>query len=518
MSGTPALSMQNITKVYPNGVMANSDITFSVEKGEIHALSGENGAGKSTLMKILFGEEQPTQGDIFINGEKTVIQSSAMAISLGIGMVHQHFMLVPSLSVIENMILGMEPRKGLVIDKKAAEKQVIEISEKYNLKVPPHKKVSELTVGQKQKVEILKALMHGAKILILDEPTAVLTPQVTRELFQELRTLRDDGYTIIFISHKLNEVRALCDKITIIRRGKTMGVYGISEISEQEISKLMVGRDVVLRIEKDPVNLGEPVVQVNHLTILTEQGTKRVNDVSFTTRQGEIFGVAGVEGNGQTELVEVLSRSRGYHQGEVCIMGKDIQTLSIRQLRDLKVSHIPEDRMTIGIAGDLSITENAMADKSQQVEFCGKSGLLKLKAIKDYGLEMIKRYHVLCKSPDATISSLSGGNIQKVVLARELSSNPEFVIADQPTRGVDVGAMEFIHKELLSLRNNGKSIFLVSSDLNELLGLADRMIVMCEGEISAYFPDTSCVTEEDLGRYMLGIEKQTKEEIEEVAK
>lgn len=518
MPGTEALRMEHITKVYSNGVVANNDINFSVNHGEIHALSGENGAGKSTLMKMLFGEERPTRGNIYINGQKTEIATSADAIRLGIGMVHQHFMLVPSLSVIDNMILGMEPTRGIVIDRQLAKKQVVEISEKYNLKVPPLAKIRDLTVGQKQKVEILKALLHGAKILILDEPTAVLTPQETQELFCELKILRDDGYTIIFISHKLNEVRELCNRITIIRHGHTMGVYPIADVSEEEISRLMVGRDVVLHIDKTPAKLGENVVEVRNLTVRNTQGKIQIKDLSFCAKRGEVFGIAGVEGNGQTELVEVLSRNLDYRSGSVKILGQDIRALSIGQLRALKVSHIPEDRMTVGIAGELSITENAMADKSSSSLFCGKSGLLKRKDIREYGRQMVERYRVKCKNPDVSIASLSGGNIQKVVLARELSSSPEVIIADQPTRGVDVGATEFIRKELLALRDAGKCVFLVSSDLNELLGLADRLIVMCGGKISAYFSDTSKISEEELGRYMLGINKQPDAEIAEVTK
>lgn len=518
MPAKEALRMEHITKVYSNGVMANSDINFSVEQGEIHALSGENGAGKSTMMKMLFGEEQPTRGDIYINGKKTSITSPTRAIQLGIGMVHQHFMLVPSLSVVENMILGMEPTKGIVIDRKLAERRVAEISEKYNLSVPPHAKIKNLTVGQKQKVEILKALLHGARVLILDEPTAVLTPQETRELFCELKILKNDGYTIIFISHKLNEVRELCDRITIIRHGRTMGVYPVSEVSEEEISRLMVGRDVVLQIEKSPAHLGETVIDIQNLTVSDSQGRRCLDSISFCAKRGEVFGVAGVEGNGQTELVEILSRNRNFGSGSVRILGENIQNLSITKLRMLRVSHIPEDRMTVGIAGGLSITENAMADKSGSREFCNRVGLLRRENIRKYGMQMVERYRVLCRNPDVSVSSLSGGNIQKVVLARELSSNPELVIADQPTRGVDVGAQEFIRKELLELRDLGKCVFLVSSDLNELLGMADRLIVLCGGKISAYFQDTSQVSEEDLGRYMLGIDRQSDEKIGEAAR
>lgn len=518
MQELEALRMEHITKVYSNGVVANNGIDFCVRQGEIHALSGENGAGKSTLMKLLFGEEQPTRGEIYINGEKVQITSPTKAIELGIGMVHQHFMLVPSLSVVENMILGLEPRKGIVIDQKLAEQRVVEISEKYNLNVPPRAKIRDLSVGQKQKVEILKALLHGAKILILDEPTAVLTPQETQELFQELKVLRDDGYTIIFISHKLNEVRALCDRITVIRRGKTMGVYNIADVDEAQISRLMVGRDVVLQIDKTPAKQGETVLSVKELTARNILGQKRLDGVSFCAKRAEVFGIAGVEGNGQGELVEILSGNRGFEGGAVELLGKDIKGMGPRQVRKLKVSYIPEDRMSVGMAGQLSITENALADKSDDARFVSKPGLLRRKNIREYGKEMVSQYQVVCKSPDVSISSLSGGNIQKVVLARELSSTPEIVIADQPTRGVDVGATEFIRKELLKLRDSGKCVMLVSSDLNELLGLADRLIVLCGGKIAAYFPDTKAVTEEMLGRYMLGIERQTDEQIAEVAK
>lgn len=518
MPETEILRMEHIRKVYPNGVVANSDITFAVDRGEIHALSGENGAGKTTLMKMLFGEEQPTRGDIYINGEKTVISSSAAAIRLGIGMVHQHFMLVPSLTVIENMILGVEPKKGLVIDRRLAEKQVSEISEKYNLQVPPHAKIQDLTVGQKQKVEILKALFHGAKIIILDEPTAVLTPQETHELFHELKILRDSGYTIIFISHKLNEVRELCDRITVIRRGQTMGVYSLKDVDEEAISQLIVGHDVALHLEKKAADRGETAIEVKDLTMMDILGKKKLDNVSFCAKRGEIFGVAGVEGNGQTELVEALSRNASFNSGSIRILGRDISRMDIRQLRGLKVSHIPEDRMTTGIAGSLSITENAMADKSYDEKFCSRLGLLRKKNIQEYGRQMVERYNVFCKDPDVDISSLSGGNIQKVVLARELSSSPEVVIADQPTRGVDVGATEFIRRELIKLRDEGKCIFLVSSDLNELLGLADRLIVLSGGKISAYFSDTSSLTEEDIGQYMLGVNKQSQQEILEVTK
>jgi len=515
MSSKEALRMEHITKVYPNGVVANNDIMFSADYGEIHALSGENGAGKSTLMKMLFGEEQPTSGDIYINAQKTVLSSSAAAISMGIGMVHQHFMLVPSLTVVENMILGQEPRKGLMIDVKTAARQVSEISQKYNLQVDPKARIADLSVGQKQKVEILKALLHGAKILILDEPTAVLTPQETSALFLELKALKRDGYTIIFISHKLNEISELCDRITIIRRGRTMGTFEVGAVTEQEISRLMVGREVALQPERTPYTLRETLLDIQSLKVLNHIGKVCIDGISLKVKGGEIFGVCGIEGNGQTELVETLSGQNRRYEGSIQFKGEELRGLSVQKLRQMRVSHIPEDRMTVGIAGTLSITENILADKVDQPRF-GRFGFLRRREIREYGKQMAQRYQILCKSPDVEVSALSGGNIQKVVLARELSGDPELVIADQPTRGVDVGASEFIHSELLSLRDAGKGILLVSSDLNELLGLSDRLIVLCSGRIVAFFDHTETLKEEDLGQFMLGLKRQSDKEIEAV--
>lgn len=517
MVNKEALRMEGITKVYPNGVVANKDVTFSVNTGEIHALSGENGAGKSTLMKILFGEERATRGTIYINGKAVEIASPHTAIQMGIGMVHQHFMLVESLSSMDNMILGIEPTVcGLVIDRKKAEQQVLNISQKYNLPIEPKQKVRDLTVGQKQKLEILKALIRGAKILILDEPTAVLTPQETRELFVQLRSLKNDGYTIIFISHKLGEVRELCDRITIMRQGRMVGVYPLSKLSEEQISHMMVGRDVVLNFEKKAPQPGETVLRVKNLSMMNDEGRKVLKGISFVAKRGEILGLAGVEGNGQAELVEALTGMCQYEGGEIEIFNQSIKNSSIRQLRLRKLSYIPEDRMTIGLAPTLSITDNMLADKVNLPDF-SKGGLLRLKAIREYGRQMIKSYGVLAQSSDVEITSLSGGNIQKVVLARELSSDPEIIIADQPTRGVDVGASEFIRRRLVAMRDAGKTVFLISSDLNELFCLSDRLLVMFEGEIAAYFPQLSELTEDNLGRYMLGIDKQTKEQVDEAA-
>lgn len=509
-----ALRMEHIVKVYPNGVMANKDVTLAVNKGEIHALSGENGAGKSTLMKILFGEEQPTRGTIYINGRKVHITSPAVAIQHGIGMVHQHFMLMESLSALDNIILGIEPRKGLMIDRKRAEREVLELSRKYNMQIDPRARVGDLTVGQKQKIEILKTLLRGAKILIMDEPTAVLTPQETHELFVELKNLKEAGYTIIFISHKLEEVCEICDRITIIRRGETMGVHSICDVTQEDISRLMVGRDVALSLEKAPPKPGEVTIRVRNLVVRGNEGNNAVDGISFSARAGEIIGVAGVEGNGQSQLVEALTGLRSYQGGSIQLLGKEIAGWSIRRIRSQKVSHIPEDRMSIGVAPNLSITENMLADKAEDIRFSSRFGLMKQASIRAYGGDMVEQYGIFTKSPDVPIGSLSGGNIQKVVLARELSSDPQIIIADQPTRGVDVGASEFIRQTLIHMRDARRTIFLVSSDLNEVIGLSDRLMVLFEGKITAFFSEMDQVTEELLGRYMLGIDRQTTEEVE----
>ena len=509
-----ALRMSHIVKVYPNGVMANKDVTLSVDRGEIHALSGENGAGKSTLMKILFGEEQPTSGEIFVDGRQVHMASPQMAIRLGIGMVHQHFMLVPSLTVAENVILGMEPKKGIIVDLAFARRQVEEMGKKYNLYVDPNRRVEELTVGQKQKVEILKALFRGAKILILDEPTAVLTPQETQELFVELLNLRDSGYTIIFISHKLHEIKQICSRITIIRRGVTMGVHDVNAVTEQDISRLMVGRDVILDTEKTAAKPGDELVRVRDLVVTDENGRTLLDHVSFSLRTGEILGIAGVEGNGQTELVQALTGMGGYSSGAVELEGQNIRGFSVSRIRGLKMAHIPADRMTMGIAPRLSIVENMVSDKLGWKRFFTR-GVVRRKAVREYGDEMIKEYLVFCQSQNAAIGSLSGGNIQKAVLARELSGSPKIIIADQPTRGVDVGATEFIRRRLVQMRDEGSGVLLITSDLNEVLGLSDSLLVMYEGRIVAYIKDTARMTEEELGTYMLGIKKQSEEEIKE---
>lgn len=509
------LKMENITKVYPNGIVANQGVNFSINNGEIHALCGENGAGKSTLMKMLFGFERPDEGAIYLNGEKINITSPSAAIKYGIGMVHQHFMLVPSLSVAENMVLGMEPKKSGFIDFNKAVELTESLGKKYNLVVDAKAKVEDLPVGQKQKVEILKALARGAKILILDEPTAVLTPQETQELFEELVNLKKNGHTIIFISHKLKEVKQISNRITILRGGKSMGVHNTDEVTEADISRLMVGRDVILKVEKDKAKPSNVVLNVKDLKYNDETGKEFLKNISFSTRAGEILGVAGVEGNGQRELVEIITGLRRATSGSVEVEGKVINNMTIKEIRELGTSHIPEDRMTYGVAGDASIEENLISDRFYKKSL-NKTVLMDKHKVKQLSSKLVEEYRVKCNSPSQEVKMLSGGNIQKVVVAREFSSDPKIIVADQPTRGIDVGATEFIHKKLVELRTEGTAILLISADLNEVMELSDSLIVMYGGEIVAYFENAKDVTEIELGQYMLGVKKQSDEEIRRV--
>ncbi len=506
------VQMKGITKVYPNGVAANQGVDFSVRKGEIHALMGENGAGKSTLMKMLFGLEQPTEGEIFVNGEKVNLSSPTVAISKGIGMVHQHFMLVPSLTVAENIVLGMEPKKGMFINYKEAVNITEEFSKKYNLYVDPQAKVRDIPVGMKQKVEILKALVRGAKILILDEPTAVLTTQETEELFKELVHLKEQGHTLIFISHKLNEIKQITDRLTIVRAGKSMGVHETATTSKEEISRLMVGRDVILTVEKDKAEPTDVVLRVSDLEYVNEWNKKMLDKISFGVRKGEILGVAGVEGNGQKELVEMLFNLNQPNAGSVSVNGVNVIGAPQKDIRGLGVSLIPEDRMTFGIASAGTIEENLLSDRSYDSKY-NKGPLFDMKAIHEDSDKLIEEYKILCRSRKQQVGMLSGGNIQKVVVAREFSAEPCLIIADQPTRGIDVGATEFIRKKLVELSRAGAAVLLVSADLNEVMELSDSLIIMHNGKIAAYFDDTSVLTDVMMGEYMLGIKHQSEEEV-----
>lgn len=511
-----AVDMRNISKVYPNGIAANRNVDFSVRKGEIHALIGENGAGKSTLVKMLFGMEQPTEGEIFINGEEVQLTSPAQAIEHGIGMVHQHLMLVPSLTVAENMVLGMPPKKGLAIDYDEAVRMTNEIAERYQFNVDAEKRVMDVPVGMKQKVEILKALIRGAEILILDEPTAVLTSNETIELFQQLSNLRDEGITIIFISHRLNEIKELTDRMTIMRGGRLMGVYETEGITEQEISRLMVGRDVILELEKDEAQPQDVVLSVKDVTYTNEWNKLMLDRVSFNVRAGEIVGIAGVEGNGQREIVDILFGLRTAHTGEVAVNGASILGKGQKAIRGMGVSLIPEDRMLYGIAASGSITDNLLADRYASKKY-NSGPFFKTKKIQEDTDELIKVYRIIARNQSQQVDMLSGGNIQKVVVAREFSSDPDLIIADQPTRGIDVGATEFIRKRLVDLSREGAAVLLVSADLSEVMEMSDRLLIFYGGQIVASFDDTSSLTDEVMGEYMLGLRRQDAVEIEEVA-
>ncbi|MBS6396852.1 MAG: ABC transporter ATP-binding protein [Clostridiales bacterium] len=510
------LEMRGITKVYANGFVANKDVNFSVAEGEIHALVGENGAGKSTLMKVLFGIETPEEGKILLNNKEIKIDSPLTAIKYGIGMVHQHFMLVPSLTVAENMVLGMEPKKKGLFSFEEACRMTAEIAEKYQFQIDPKAKVEDIPVGTKQKVEILKALLRGAKILILDEPTAVLTPQETKELFVQLKNLRKMGHTVIFISHKLQEIKELCDRLTVLRLGKCMGTREVAGITEQEISRLMVGRDVILDINKDAPEIGKTILSVKDVRLKKMSSKYILNGVTFSVRAGEILGVAGVEGNGQRELSDLITGMEEEEEGEIWIDGVEIRNKSIREIRDLGVAHVSEDRMTYGAVADASVKENLISDRYQNKEF-NKGLLFHHKKIAEMCDQLIKQYLIKCDDREQMVGMLSGGNIQKVVVAREFSSSPKLIIANQPTRGIDVGASEFIRNTLVKLRNEGVAVLLISADLNEILEVSDSIIVMNNGEITAYLPDNRKVTEDELGEYMLGVKRMTAEEIGRVA-
>ena len=498
MEQSNILEAKNITKVYPGGVVANHNVNLSVRKGEIHALVGENGAGKSTLMKMLFGMLAPTEGAIFVDGKEVHFSSSSDAIAAGLGMVHQHFMQVPSMTVAENLILGSETGNVWKVDRKKAVQITKELSEKYNLNVISTEKVENISLAMRQKLEILKALYRGAHILILDEPTAVLTPQETEELFEQLKLLRDSGHTIIFISHKLNEVKELCNRMTILRDGKTMGTYEISDLTEQEISKLMVGRDVSLDIEKEETDFGKEIFRAKDLFYVDSFGKTRLDHVSFSIREGQILGIAGIDGNGQSEFIEALTGLRKIEKGKVFLDGKDITNLSVKKIRKAGMNHIPEDRNTRGLNRNLSIKENLIAVQLDKKPF-SKGILLNESGITEHAKELIKKFDIRPQNPDTITQSMSGGNAQKVVVAREVSVAGKLLIASQPTRG----AIESIRSILQDVKTKGLGVLLVSADLEEILSLSDRIVVMHEGKIagSMYAEEAN---EENLGLLMMG--------------
>lgn len=499
------IEMLNIRKEFP-GIVANDNITLQLKKGEIHALLGENGAGKSTLMNVLFGLYQPEQGEIRVNGKSVKITNPNIANELGIGMVHQHFMLVDTFSVTENIILGMEPTSGGKIDLKKAEKDVRDISERYGLSVDPQAKISDISVGMQQRVEILKTLYRGAEILIFDEPTAVLTPQEIKELIQIMKTLIKEGKSIILITHKLKEIMEVCDQCTVIRKGKGIGTVTVADTNPNELASLMVGREVVFKTEKKPGSPKQDVLEIQNLLVKDSRGVKVVNGLNLTVRAGEIVGIAGVDGNGQSELIEAITGLRKSETGSIKLNGKDLRNLPPRKITESGVGHIPQDRHKHGLVLNFPIGEN-MVLQTYYKSPNSKNGVLNFKAIYDQARKLIKEFDVRTPSEYTLARALSGGNQQKAIIGREVDRNPDLLIAAQPTRGLDVGAIEFIHKRLIEQRDNGKAVLLVSFELDEIMNVSDRIAVIYEGEIVAIV-DPKQTTEQELGLLMAGSKRK----------
>ena len=501
MAEAPLLELRGITKRFP-GVLANDDVNFDLRAGEVHALLGENGAGKSTLMNILYGLYTPDEGEILLHGRPIELGSTKAAIEHGIGMVHQHFMLIPVMTVAENIVLATEPRRaGVLMDYDAATKRVRELSTRYGLIVDPNARVDRTTVGQQQRVEILKALYRGAEILILDEPTAVLTPQEAKELFEIIRSLTTQGKSIIFITHKLNEVLEIADRITTLRRGVVVDTVPGSGATEEGLARMMVGRDVLLRVDKQAAKPGAPLLSVEDLTVYDDRGLETVHDVSFEVRAGEILGVAGVDANGQSELIDAIAGLRPVHAGRIVVDGHDLTHAHAKEALDAGIGHIPEDRHRRGLVLPFSLTENLALHAYRQAPN-SKRGLLNLRAMVGRARKLLKEFDVRGGTPSTPAYALSGGNQQKVVLAREIDGNPKVLIAAQPTRGLDVGAFEFVHQRLIEQRDNGRAVLLVSLELEEILSLSDRILVIYEGRIVGEFPPSA--TEEELGLAMTG--------------
>ncbi|MDO4599868.1 MAG: ABC transporter ATP-binding protein [[Ruminococcus] gnavus] len=499
------LEVRDVTKIYEGGVLANHNVNFTVDEGEIHALVGENGAGKSTLMKMLYGLESITSGHVYLNGEELKFQSSKDAIAHGIGMVHQHFMLVDSLTGAENMMLGLK-KTSFVSNRKRDIQITNEVAKKYNFEIDASKKVRDMSVGMKQKLEILKILYRSAKLIILDEPTAVLTPQETEELFEKLLDLKKRGMTIIFISHKLNEVKRISDRITVLKNGVTKGTYLTKDVSEEEISNLMVGREVSLEYDKEPVKVGETVLKVENLVYVDKFKIPKISKVNFEVHKGEIVGIAGVEGNGQSELISIVTGNMRAMKGNVYLNGKDISRESVTNIRKYGMSHVPEDRMIDGCAPEMSVQENLTVSNIDS--FANRFGMIQKSKIKEFCKEQIREFMVKTKDENQAIGSLSGGNIQKAIIAREFKAQSDLLVLNQPTRGVDIGAISFIHSKILEMRKEKKAVLLVSADLNELISLSDRILVMYKGKIVGELDNSTKVTEQELGLYMLGLKKQ----------
>ena len=508
-----AIEMLHITKRFP-GIVANDDITLQLKKGEIHALLGENGAGKSTLMSVLFGLYQAEEGTIKKDGAEVKIQDPNDANALGIGMVHQHFKLVECFSVLDNIILGVEPVSKLgMLKKSEARQKILELSDRYGLRVDPDALIEDITVGMQQRTEILKMLYRDNAILIFDEPTAVLTPQEIEELMQIMRNLAKEGKSILFISHKLNEIMDVADRCTVLRKGKYIGTVEIKNTNKEELSRMMVGRDVEFAVHKDERKPGEVILDVEGLTVASKvHHNDAVKNVSFRVRAGEIVCIAGIDGNGQTELVYGLTGLEPLKAGKITLCGSDITHASIRYRNTHGMSHIPEDRHKHGLVLDYSLEYNMVLQRYFEPEFISKAGFLKRKNIREYSDRLIEQYDVRSGQGSVTIArSMSGGNQQKAIVAREIDKDPQLLVAVQPTRGLDVGAIEYIHKQLVAQRDAGRAVLLVSLELDEVMSVPDRILVMYEGEIVGEL-DPKKTTVEELGLYMSGAKRGAEHE------
>jgi simple sugar transport system ATP-binding protein len=509
--------MENITKVFP-GVVANDGVSFDLEPGEVHALVGENGAGKTTLMKILYGLYSPDEGGIFVNDKPTTISGPRNAIDQGIGMVHQHFMLVPVFSVLDNIILGEERTRGgaaaelpfwekllerLYLEKRRARKRITELMERNQLDVELDRPASELPVGVQQRVEILKILYRGAQVLVFDEPTAVLTPQEVEGLFATFKELKAQGKGIIFISHKLDEVLQVADRITVIRRGKVIHTMPREGATKAQIAELMVGKPVLLKVDNPEAHPGEEVLRISGLTAKDERGATVLQDVSLNVRAGEIVGIAGVEGNGQTELVRCIAERENIQSGEIALKGEVINAWDVRERREAGIAHIPEDRHRFGLLMPFTLADNLVLGRHHEAPFVGALGWRNRKAIREFAREAIGAYDVRAPGELTPALALSGGNQQKVIIAREMSGDPALLLASQPTRGVDIGATEFIYKQIVQAKVDGRAVLLVSADLDEILSLSDRILVMYKGQI-VHEVSRSEATKEKIGFYMMG--------------
>ncbi|MFG6148854.1 ABC transporter ATP-binding protein [Halobacillus sp. B23F22_1] len=495
------IEMLNIRKEFP-GIVANNNINLQVEQGEIHALLGENGAGKSTLMNVLFGLYQPEKGEIKVRGEKVNISDPNVANRLGIGMVHQHFMLVDTFSVTENIVLGSEPKKGVTVDIKKAEKEVLELSQRYGLNVDPKAKVRDISVGMQQRVEILKTLYRGADILIFDEPTAVLTPQEIKELIVIMQSLVKEGKSIILITHKLKEIIEVCDRCTVIRKGEGIGTVNVSQTNPNELASLMVGREVSFKTEKIPAEPKDTYLSIKDLYVKDFRNVHMVKGLNLEVRAGEIVGIAGIDGNGQTELIEAITGLRKSESGKISLHDKVISNLSTRKVTQAGISHIPQDRHKYGLVLDFPIGDNMVLQTYYQKPF-SKTGVMNFKKIYEKAKSLIKEYDVRTPNEMTKARALSGGNQQKAIIGREIDRSPDLIIAAQPTRGLDVGAIEFIHKKLIEERDKGRAVLLLSFELDEILNLSDRIAVIFDGQVIAEVKPEE-TNEQELGLLMAG--------------